>query len=144
MNIKEKAQTVLSQMQSFKSAGAIVIGLQPVSSPINEEEGKTLAVDILPDTISFISGTSKQGKVYATNKVSAVYNEKPTNISLSQRVIETLIDDEEVTQVFVTVIKNGEYKNFGLGYLTENESRDAYISLMEYRKTQMKKELATK
>lgn len=144
MNIKEKAQTILSQMQSFKAAGAIVIGLQPVSSPINEEVGKTLAVDILPDTISFISGTSKQGKVYATNKVSAVYSEKPVNISLSQRVIEALIDGEEITQVFVTVIKNGEYKNFGLGYLTENESTDAYTSLMEYRETQKKKELATK
>lgn len=144
MNIKEKAQMVLSQMTAFKAAGAVVIGLQPATNPINVEVGKTLPIDILPDTLTFVSGTSKQGKVYAANRVEAVHNEKPISISLSQRVIEALIDNEEVTQVFVTVIKNGEYKNFGLGYLTEVESADAYTSLMEYRETQKKKELATK
>lgn len=144
MKFNEKAQMVLSQMTAFKAAGAVVIGLQPATNPINVEVGKTLPIDILPDTLTFVSGTSKLGKVYAANRVEAVHNEKSISISLSQRVLEKLKEGEEITQVFVTVIKNGNYKNFGLGYLTEVESTEAYDSLMEYRAKQKDEALATK
>ena len=145
MKFNEKAQMVLNQLRMFKTVpNSVVIGLQPNSTRIEEEVGKTITLDILPDSLSFVSGTSKAGKPYAATKIDAIYNEKPIALSLNERVLEKLQDGQEINQVFVTIVQNGIYKNFSLGYLTEVESAEAYQSLMEYRAKQIVKELATK